>query len=79
MFLVKGFELSGLARFPCPDREGGLGVLDDSGGCGCLGCWCLRALASTCVDLSVTQFTSRTWGVHAVLPDGLLSLAGMRV
>jgi hypothetical protein len=33
------------------------------------------ALASTCV----TQFTSQTLGVHAVLPDGLLSLAGMTV
>ena len=47
--------------------------------CGCLGCWCLRAVATTCVDLRVTQFTSQTWGVHAVLPGGLLSLAGTRV
>jgi acetamidase/formamidase len=26
------------------------------------------ALASTCVDLRVTQIANRTWGVHAVLP-----------
>jgi acetamidase/formamidase len=31
------------------------------------------ALASTCVDLRVTQVANQTWGVHAVLPDGLLS------
>ena len=29
------------------------------------------ALASTCVDLRVTQVANQTWGVHAVLPDGL--------
>jgi acetamidase/formamidase len=31
------------------------------------------ALASTCVDLRITQVANQTWGVHAVLPDGLLS------
>jgi len=31
------------------------------------------ALASTCVDLRVTQVANQTWGVHALLPDGLLS------
>ena len=31
------------------------------------------ALASTCVDLRVTQVANQTWGVHAVLPDGVLS------
>ena len=31
------------------------------------------ALASTCVDLRVTQVANQTWGVHAVLPDGLTS------
>ena len=31
------------------------------------------ALASTCVDLRVTQVANQTWGVHAILPDGLLS------
>jgi acetamidase/formamidase len=31
------------------------------------------ALASTCVDLRVTQVANMTWGVHALLPDGLLS------
>lgn len=30
------------------------------------------ALASTCVDMRVTQVANETWGVHAVLPDGLL-------
>jgi acetamidase/formamidase len=30
------------------------------------------ALASTCVDLRVTQVANRTWGVHAVLADGAL-------
>jgi acetamidase/formamidase len=30
------------------------------------------ALASTCVDLRVTQVANQTWGVHAVLPDGVL-------
>lgn len=29
------------------------------------------ALASTCVDLRVTQVANQTWGVHAVLPDGV--------
>lgn len=29
--------------------------------------------ASTCVDLRVTQVANQTWGVHAVLPDGVLS------
>ncbi len=28
------------------------------------------ALASTCVDLRVTQVANQTWGVHAVLPTG---------
>jgi acetamidase/formamidase len=28
------------------------------------------ALASTCVDLRVTQVVNQTWGVHAVLPAG---------
>ena len=31
------------------------------------------ALASTCVDLRVTQVANITWGVHALLPAGLLS------
>ncbi|WP_375422849.1 acetamidase/formamidase family protein [uncultured Friedmanniella sp.] len=31
------------------------------------------ALASTAVDLRVTQVANRTWGVHAVLPTGALS------
>ena len=31
------------------------------------------ALASTCVDLRVTQVVNVTWGVHALLPPGLLS------
>jgi acetamidase/formamidase len=31
------------------------------------------ALASTCVDLRVTQVANGTWGVHAVLPDGVVS------
>ena len=31
------------------------------------------ALASTCVDLRVTQVVNITWGVHALLPGGLLS------
>jgi acetamidase/formamidase len=30
------------------------------------------ALASTCVDLRVTQVANQTWGVHAVLPAGVL-------
>jgi len=30
------------------------------------------ALASTCVDLRVTQVANQTWGVHAVLPDGVI-------
>jgi acetamidase/formamidase len=30
------------------------------------------ALASTVVDLRVTQVANRTWGVHAVLPHGVL-------
>ena len=29
------------------------------------------ALASACVDLRVTQVANGTWGVHAVLPDGV--------
>ena len=31
------------------------------------------ALASTCVDLRVTQVANRTWGVHAVLPEGVIA------
>jgi acetamidase/formamidase len=31
------------------------------------------ALASTCVDLRVTQVANQTWGVHAVLPDGAVA------
>jgi acetamidase/formamidase len=31
------------------------------------------ALASTCVDLRVTQIANVTWGAHALLPSGLLS------
>ena len=31
------------------------------------------ALASTCVDLRVTQVVNVTWGVHALLPAGLLT------
>ena len=54
MFLVKGFELSGLARFPCPDREGGLGVLDDSGGLQVFGVLVPPGARKPCVDLSVT-------------------------
>lgn len=32
-----------------------------------------EALASTCADLLVTQVANVTWGVHALLPAGLLS------
>jgi acetamidase/formamidase len=31
------------------------------------------ALASTVVDLRVTQVANQTWGVHAVLPEGILA------
>jgi acetamidase/formamidase len=31
------------------------------------------ALASTCVDLRITQVANQTWGVHAVLPAGILA------
>jgi acetamidase/formamidase len=31
------------------------------------------ALASTCVDLRITQVANQTWGVHAVLPTGVLA------
>jgi acetamidase/formamidase len=34
------------------------------------------ALASTCVDLRVTQVANGTWGVHAVLPTGALTGPG---
>ena len=34
------------------------------------------ALASTCVDMRITQVANQTWGVHAVLPAGLLSGTG---
>src|SRR6266702_5940657 len=30
------------------------------------------ALASTCVDLRITQVANQAWGVHAVLPSGIL-------
>src|SRR6266702_2514261 len=30
------------------------------------------ALASTCVDLRITQVANQTWGVHAVLPAGMI-------
>jgi acetamidase/formamidase len=33
------------------------------------------ALASTCVDLRITQVANQTWGVHAVLPTGVLGLS----
>jgi acetamidase/formamidase len=31
------------------------------------------ALAGTCVDLRVTQVANQTWGVHALLPTGVLA------
>jgi acetamidase/formamidase len=31
------------------------------------------AFASTVVDLRVTQVANKTWGVHAMLPDGVLA------
>jgi acetamidase/formamidase len=31
------------------------------------------ALASTCVDLRITQVANQTWGVHAVLPTGVMA------
>ena len=31
------------------------------------------ALASTTVDLRVTQVANQTWGVHALLPTGVLA------
>jgi acetamidase/formamidase len=31
------------------------------------------ALASTCVDLRITQVANQVWGVHAVLPTGVLA------
>jgi acetamidase/formamidase len=31
------------------------------------------ALASVCADLRVTQVANGTWGVHAVLPAGILA------
>jgi acetamidase/formamidase len=31
------------------------------------------ALASTCVDLRITQVANQTWGVHAVLPDDVIA------
>jgi acetamidase/formamidase len=31
------------------------------------------ALASACVDLRVTQVANQTWGVHAVLPAGVVT------
>jgi acetamidase/formamidase len=35
------------------------------------------ALASTCVDLRVTQVANRTWGVHAMLPVGVVQGPGL--
>jgi acetamidase/formamidase len=35
------------------------------------------ALASTCVDMRITQVANETWGVHAVLPPGVLSGPGL--
>jgi len=35
------------------------------------------ALASTCVDMRITQVANQTWGVHAVLPTGVLSGTGL--
>jgi acetamidase/formamidase len=32
------------------------------------------AIASVCVDLRVTQVANGTWGVHAVLPEGAITL-----
>ena len=32
------------------------------------------AVASTCVDFRVTQVANGTWGVHAVLPEGAITL-----
>ena len=32
------------------------------------------ALASTCADLRITQVANGTWGVHAVLPDDVVSV-----
>jgi acetamidase/formamidase len=37
------------------------------------------ALASTCVDMRVTQVANQTWGVHAVRPAGLLKRGETRV
>jgi acetamidase/formamidase len=34
------------------------------------------ALASTCVDLRITQVANQTWGVHAVLPAGTMRALG---
>jgi acetamidase/formamidase len=34
------------------------------------------ALASTCVDLRITQVVNQTWGVHAVLPAGAMRGVG---
>jgi acetamidase/formamidase len=31
------------------------------------------ALASTCVDLRITQVANKTWGVHALLPTGSIA------
>jgi acetamidase/formamidase len=31
------------------------------------------ALASTCLDMRITQVANQTWGVHAVLPDGAIA------
>lgn len=31
------------------------------------------ALASSVVDLRITQVVNETWGVHAVLPDGAIT------
>jgi acetamidase/formamidase len=37
------------------------------------------ALASTCVDLRITQVANQTWGVHAVLPAGVLGGPGLSI
>jgi acetamidase/formamidase len=36
---------------------------------------CALALASTSVDLRITQVANQTWGVHAVLPHNALRRA----
>jgi len=51
---------------------------------GVLDCSCLYdldratalALASTCVDMRVTQIANQVWGVHALLPTGACPSVG---